>query len=319
MTAVAQSIGVWGNKDRGFAHPVDACLDEATGHLLVLNRSTSWASPHGRAVRISVLNRPAPDADVVAEFAFHGSETGQLMAPVALAADGTGRIAVTDEHSHTVTVFGSDGRFISRIGGPGTAPGLFDHPAGIAADPDGIWVADAGNDRLQRLTWDGAPIAVVGSTGLGPGQFRRPWMVNADPEGNLWVADWGNDRIQVLDPQGACRQALGSPGGEPFLRPSAVLPMPDGGFVVSDWAHRCIHRFDQRMRRIGVWYGSAALSPWGQERLDQFDTIAERRDAAADPAGEQLMGRPGGLCALPDGNVLVADTAHHRLHVYPRV
>lgn len=311
------TLGAWGNQGRGLAFPVDVARDPASGRLLVLNASTSWDAPHGRAVRITVLDHDGAGADVVTEISRRGTGPGELMAPVAIAVAGDGRIAVTDEHTHTVSVFGPDGDVRARWGGPGTGPGRFRHPAGIAADDGGLWVVDAGNARIQRLTWDGEPLASTGSAGLGPGQLRHPWLLTVAPDGRLWVADWGNDRIQAFSPEdGRCAAVLGSSGGEPFHRPAAVAFGADGHRYVSDWGRRRLQVFDEDWRRIEVWYGDAGLSPWARDRLAEFPRFTEARDAAGDPGGERLLGRPGGLCALPDGRVLVADTWHHRLQAY---
>lgn len=314
----ADPIGAWGNAGRGFAHPVDMSTDPATGRLLVINRSTSWNSPHGRAVRVSVLDSADSDADVVFEFGHYGADRGQLMAPVAIAATGTGLVAITDEHSHTVEVFTSDGAFVRRIGRRGTGPGQFDAPSGIAVDAEGMWVVDSGNDRIQRLTWTGLPTDIIGASGMGPGQFRRPWLLDVDRRGRLWVADWGNDRIQVVTADGACELLLGSPGHAPFRRPSAVVTTHDDSFYVADWGQQRLVVFDGDMQRVDVWHGAATCSAWARQRMSEFPIMAEHRQAAGDPAGERRLGRPGGLCVLPDGDVLVADPAHHRLQRYRR-
>lgn len=312
----AGTIGAWGNVGRGFAHPVDVALDPETGRILVLNRSTSWKAPHGRAVRVSVLDGPHQGADVIAEFARLGTDPGELMAPVAIATDGHGRVAITDEHTHTLSVFSADGEFVRRVGGPGDGPGRFRHPAGVTADVDGMWVVDAANDRIQRLTWEGEPIAVVGASGLGAGDLRHPWLLSRDADGHLWVADWGNDRVVSFAPDGRCVAVVGSSGGAPFHRPNAIVCGPDGARYVGDWGRQRLLVFDAAWRRIDIWYGDADLSPWAQDRLDEFPRMAAGREAAGDPAGERQLGRPGGLCILPGGDVLVADTSHHRLQIY---
>jgi DNA-binding beta-propeller fold protein YncE len=61
-----------------------------------------------------------------------------------------------------------------------------------------LYVADAENDRIQRLSPAGEPLAQWGTRGSALGQFRRPRGVALDAQGNLYVADTDNHRIQRL-------------------------------------------------------------------------------------------------------------------------
>ncbi|MFP5375584.1 MAG: NHL repeat-containing protein, partial [Acidimicrobiia bacterium] len=207
------TIGAWGNKGRGFAHPVDVAADPSSGTLCVLNRSTSWASPHGGAVRVTVVDPGRHE--VLGEISRRGTGPGELMMPVGVAVDGRGRVLVTDEHTHTVSAFDLDGAFRARWGEEGGGPGQLRRPAGIAVDGDDVWVVDAGNSRLQRFGDDGRFRGHAGGPGCGPGQLHQPWFVAVGPDGDLFlrpagiavtpagwlhVADWGRDRLMVFDP-----------------------------------------------------------------------------------------------------------------------
>lgn len=68
---------------------------------------------------------------------------------------------------------------------------------GLAVDGQGnIYVADTGNNRIDKLAPDGTLLAEWGTKGTAPGQFDGPRGVAVDSQGNLCVADSGNDRIQ---------------------------------------------------------------------------------------------------------------------------
>ncbi len=83
------------------------------------------------------------------------------------------------------------------IGTPGTAPLEFLAPAGLAIDvQERLYVADAGNHRLQVLSRDGGFVAEYGNQGWRPGQFDTPMDV-AIQDASLYIADAGNNRIQA--------------------------------------------------------------------------------------------------------------------------
>jgi len=67
-------------------------------------------------------------------------------------------LAVSDGYGNSrVHVFASDGTLVRSFGQPGSAPGQFRRPHGIAAFPDGrIAVADRENDRVQVFDKSGS-------------------------------------------------------------------------------------------------------------------------------------------------------------------
>lgn len=92
--------------------------------------------------------------------------------------------------------------YLATIGGPGTAVGQFDYPAGVAIDgtTGDIYVADARNNRIQKFDSDGRFLLAWGTLGWGPtagdGAFNGPVGVALDSSGNVYVTDSGNNRVQ---------------------------------------------------------------------------------------------------------------------------
>jgi uncharacterized protein (TIGR03663 family) len=71
-----------------------------------------------------------------------------------LSVDNQDRVYVTDPEGFQVIVFSSDGEVLTVFGQFGPEEDAFGMPAGIAGGSDinrGIWVADAGNNRLTRF------------------------------------------------------------------------------------------------------------------------------------------------------------------------
>ena len=73
-----------------------------------------------------------------------------------------------------------------------------------AVDSSGnLFVADFGNNRIQKFDENGKLVAQWGSLGSGPGQFYNPTGMTVQyPQGNVYVADTGNDRIQEFTTDG---------------------------------------------------------------------------------------------------------------------
>jgi hypothetical protein len=59
-----------------------------------------------------------------------------------------------------------------------------------------VYVADSGNDRIQKFNSEGNCITSWGSCGTGEGEFNDPNGIAVDSSGNVFVADTYNHRIQ---------------------------------------------------------------------------------------------------------------------------
>jgi tripartite motif-containing protein 71 len=113
-------------------------------------------------------------------------------------------LAQQDEYSF-ITKWGSET--------PGTGDGQFINPVGLATDSsDNIYVADRGNNRIQKFDSDGNFITKWGTPGTDDGQFNSPASLAIDSSGNVLVADEGNNRIQKFDSDGNFITQWGTPG-----------------------------------------------------------------------------------------------------------
>jgi sugar lactone lactonase YvrE len=80
--------------------------------------------------------------------------------------------------------------------------GHFSGPRSLAVDGQGyVYVADAGNNRVQVFDSAGAYLATIGGTwGSRTGDLRDPSGVAVDLQGNVYIADSTNHRIQKFAP-----------------------------------------------------------------------------------------------------------------------
>ena len=103
---------------------------------------------------------------------------------LALAADGT--MFITDGYGNArVHVFSADGRLLRSWGEPGSGPGQFHLPHGIAVDDRGtVYVADRENSRIQIFTSAGEYVTQWT-------EVARPCQVFIDRKGDAYVAELG--------------------------------------------------------------------------------------------------------------------------------
>ena len=110
----------------------------------------------------------------------------------------------------------------------------------IAVDGDGyVYVADTGNQRIQKFSSDGQFVTKWGSWGEGDGEFgvsvsfaQGPEDVAVDANGFVYVADSGNHRIQKFDRAGNFIAQWGTQGTNDgqFSFPTG-LEIDSNGFV----------------------------------------------------------------------------------------
>lgn len=85
----------------------------------------------------------SPDGTVLSQFSVYSGGAG-------LALDANGDLYVVEHSTYTVDKYSTAGQLLVTWGGPGTGPGQFMEPAGIAIDQSGfIYISDIANNRIQ--------------------------------------------------------------------------------------------------------------------------------------------------------------------------
>jgi hypothetical protein len=78
--------------------------------------------------------------------------------------------------------------FLLQWGSVGSGNGQFGYPRGVAIDPSGnVYVADTGNDRIQKFNSSGMYLSQWGTHGVGAGQFI---LAARQPRGDSML-NWG--------------------------------------------------------------------------------------------------------------------------------
>lgn len=123
---------------------------------------------------------------------------------VAVAADGT--LFVADGFNDRIQVFGPDGTFLRKWGGPfaanlrGSYHGWFRTPTSVALGPEEqtVFVADQENNRVQKFTRGGEFLTAFGTPHEGHGFTESAVAVAAD--GTLFSVNLIDNEVEVWQP-----------------------------------------------------------------------------------------------------------------------
>jgi DNA-binding beta-propeller fold protein YncE len=244
----------------------------------------------------------------------------------AVAADGSGRLYVADAGAATVTVLSAEGLPLIVLGGPGTGDYAFLDPSGI--DPTNglvLVVADTGNGRLQRFSYDGRLIETLpvpsnlGDGDSGRREFRdtptsdrragqgRPTAVAAAVTGETYAVEEVQGLVLRWDERRRFDRVIGGLEEDEgaLSQPVGVAVGPDGRLFVADRGHAAVLVYDPfglYLRRIadGTARGIRAVAVVGDRlvltlphevRLYSLD--GRLVDAFAVPTPEPLVGVAG--------------------------
>ena len=329
----SHTIGTFGLEGKAFINPVDAAFGSKS-RIYVLNRAGPdylRYMPSKRVVMCTV------GEDFLGEFSTGGTGDGQLMWPSGIACDEDGKVYISDDALHRITIFNQDGKFLSKWGSQGSGQGQIDRPAGIAFDKDqNLLVVDSMNNRVQKFTQEGRFIDGWGKAGKGAGEFNLPWAITVDHSGNVFVADWRNDRIQKFDPQGKHLATFGSSGqgDAQFHRPSGVAVDRDGDIYVADWGNERMQMlrpdgsFRAKLRgqaTMSTWTGdyfTANPNEWEERQKSNLEPPLElepehylRNESASI---EKLFFGPIAVKVDGQGRVYVVESCRHRIQVYQK-
>lgn len=216
----------------------------------------------------------------------------------------------------------------------------FASPQGVAVDSTGnVYVADTGNNRIQKFDAQGTLLTQWGSLGNGPGQFTSPQSIATDAAGYVYVADTGNHRVQKFNAAGIYISQWGGAGsGDGKLSsPQGVAVDGNGNVYVADTGNHRIQKFDAAGGYLSQWGGTGggtgqfsspaalALDPagniyvadTGNSRIQIFDPAgAYVRQFGGAGSGNGQMLSPAGIAIRSDGTVYVADTGNNRIEMF---
>lgn len=190
----------------------------------------------------------------------------------------------TDSDPHGYT-------YAETWGGPGSKPGYFREPIGLATAETGeVFVAEGGGRRVQVFSQEGEVRRQIGPFLENGDTLRRPMHIAVSDSG-LYVPDFNTDRVRVLSHGGTPRQRLDASDLETgFDAPGGVGVAEDGSIYVSDFYNHRVLRFREN---------GTLDRQWGTG------------DSSGTASGHFTY--PTDVAPLPDGGFVVADAYNHRI------
>src|SRR6185295_14644025 len=283
------------------------------------------------AVAVTALASAVPVSAAIVQRIAWGSEgagAGQFYLPQGIATDSSGHVYVADTGNHRIEKFSASGDFLlawgwgvrtgssaletcrrsCQRGLAGAGDGQLNGPSGIVTNTSGhVYVADVGNDRIQKFSSRGRFLDKWGRTGSRKGRFRGPYGVAADSAGHVYVADFFNLRIQKFSSRGRFLDKWSA------SYPYDVASHSDDRVYATDYYANRVEKFSSGGRFLLMW-------GWGvRNGENQFQRCGSPRagcQAGTDGSGAGQFSAPQGIATDPARHVYVADSVNDRIEKF---
>jgi tripartite motif-containing protein 71 len=295
-----------------------------------------------------VVQKFSASGAFLTEWGSFGGGHGQFGPIGGLATDSAGDVYVVDSEHNRIQKFDPNGNFLRTWGRRGSELGEFSfgsskdytHPpgGGIAIAGGFVYVADSGNNRIERFDLEGGEPMQWGTRGSGPGQLLYPRGLAANAT-EVLVSDDDNHRIEKFDPNGNLLGAAGSQGTGPgqFGFPYGIALDGSGNAYVADDINHRVVKLNPDLSFAGAWggygthpgqlgfpralasdfFGDTYVADTANDRIQVFDPVGNLLSTFGISArGPAQLTRPRGVAIDPAGRLLVSDTVNDRIQMF---
>lgn len=301
-----------------------------------------------------------------------GSGAGQLSYPSDIAIGADSRVYILDNGNNRIQIFDKNGKWIKSIGhfGSGNAEfnlskpgisrdGIISKPGAIAIDSisELLYVADAGNQRIQVFNTDGDYLY-----SLANGQLNQPSGLAVNIyTGDLYVSDTGNHHVLQIQldrtiitwnwdfnqPQGIEFDALTgavylaniTPTGSKilifdsngnflnsygyplqFMRPTGLALNFNGSLFVADPTQTLVHRLNAASGVFSWYLGNSYPITWILNLSNEYpnDINTQQYVNYYKDLFNGYFYLPADAAVAKDGTVYVVDAGNHRIQWFDK-
>jgi trimeric autotransporter adhesin len=253
--------------------------------------------------------------------------SAELQLPVGIALDSAGNLYIADEGNNVIRKVSTSGTITSIAGnnsegysgdsGLATSASLYT-PSSIALDSAGnLYIADAGNNRVRKVTVTTGIITTIAGTGTAgysgdngaavSATLNKPSAVVEGSTGNLYILDTGNNVVRQVNTTGTITTIVGNGtagySGDDGPATGATLHAPyglnidgSGNLYVADSGNNVV-RLVSTAGIISTFAGSGAAAYSG--------------DGGA--AISAALNNPQGLTIDSQGYLYIADQSNNRV------
>jgi len=278
------NIGTQGSGNGQFRYVEDFAFAN-NGHLLATDAANS---------NIQVFD--ASTGKYITQFGGKGDEDYNFEKPEGIAVAPDGTIFVADYTTGYIKKFDPNYKWVKTFSDYGEAPGENIKSEFMDIYDGLLYMAEAGNHRVDVFDMDGNFKFLFGGKGTDEGKMNNPEAAKVNSEGKVYVADLKNNRVQVFTKDGKFLQTWGKKGsgqGE-FNTPSGLAIDRNDNVYVCEIGNNRIQVFNK---------DGGFITMWGKKG-----------------AGDSEFGNLHGIIVnKKTGWVYVADSANNRIQVFKPV